>query len=244
LFFTGFILARYFHPIDPNAYGTPVEFGVILDNWIEIVQLTGVIATTWLLSPLSINSTLSGEGFGALGGHVYRYSNLNMLFLTIVLILIITWCVHSHNRKNPTTLLILLLGIILYSGLIVATRYVGHLSDLLHVRYAPILQLLATLFWTIAVSIFLAHRRRMLLAVLVIPISLLVFATIGYVSVNARKLIEESSFIGRVTYTLSQLNEFKFCNTPNQVIIFKEIQPSLSSQEMCTIVASVPGLID
>lgn len=243
LFFTGFILARYFHPIDPNAYGIPVEFGVILDNWIEIVQLTGVIATTWLLSPLSINSTLSGKGFQNLGEHVYNHQDLNLFVLSIILILIFTWCIQSHNRNNPISLFLLLLGIVVQSGIIVISRF-GPLQNLLHVRYAPILQLLATLFWSIAVINCLRHKRRVFASVFVLPISFLVFVTIGCVSMNARKLIEQSSDTGRVSQTSAQLDQFQYCSNPGRVYIFKEIQPSISSQEMCLIVASVSGLID
>lgn len=251
LFLAGYILAKNAHPIDPNAYGYPVNFTNVFNNPMKVIELTCVIAVSWLLSPISVSSVSSQSGFLSLGSEVGSIPNLFLVVLLFVLFPLVFWSLKSHLKHKPISMLLILLGIFIQAGFTVVARFVFYgqeesiqIQGLLHVRYAPVMQLLATLFWTFLFLACLSTRARLLTSICTYSIASLLLATLGLVLLSLPKSIANSSYIGRISYTTAQLDEFKKCVVPSEVTIFPDIQPSISSYTMCEITSTVSGLND
>ena len=250
LFLTGYMLAKFAHPIDPNAYGSPVDFEKIFNEPMQVIKLTCVIAFSWLLSPISVSSTSSQSGFFSLGSWVSSISSLYLVVLFFVLFPLVFWSLKSHQKHKPISVLLILFGIFIQAGFIVVSRlYFGQdeslqLQGLLHVRYAPIMQLLATLFWTFIFLSCLGSKRSLFTSFSTYSIASLLIATVSFVVLNLPKAIATSSDIGRISHTKAQLDEFKRCGVPLDVVVIKSIQPSIRSSTMCEITSTVSGLND
>lgn len=250
LFLTGYTLAKHAPPIDPNAFGHSVNLANVFDNPMRVIELTCIVAVSWLLSPISVSSVSSQSGFISLATEVASIPSLFLAVLFFVLFPLVFWSLKSRLKHMPISILLILFGIFIQAGFTVVARFVFYGQDeysqilgLLHVRYAPIMQLLATLFWIFLITA-LIQQKRVLSRVPAFVVSVLFLATTGWVLLNLPKSIAESSYSGRISKTNDQLNEFKNCSDPSSVDIYSEIQPSIPSALMCEITSSVSGLND
>lgn len=251
LFFIGYIVAKNSHPIDPNAYGSPIDLIAISKNFYLVIELTGVLAMSWLLSPISVFSTSSQSRFYSLGSNIDSVSHLNLVVLLLLFSFLILWILRSEKKHVPLSLLLLILGIVGQSGLIVISRFgffsesrSSQLQGFLHVRYAPILQLLATFFWMFLLITYMHGRRKRIPSAIPIVILILLITTTAWAALQLPKSIANSSDLGRISRTKDQLIEFKKCGDPSSVFIYGEIQPSIPSPLMCEITGTVSGLND
>ena len=256
---TGYTLAKYAPPIDPNALGHSVNLANVFDNPMKVIELTCIVAVSWLLSPISVSSVSSQSGFLSLGTEVASIPSLFLAVLFFVLFPLVFWSLKSRLKHMPISILLIFFGIFIQAGFTVVARFVFYEQEeyrqidgqeeylqivgLLHVRYAPIMQLLATLFW-IFLIIASIQQKRVLSRVPAFVVSVLFLATTGWALLNLPKSIAESSYSGRISKTNDQLNEFKKCSDPSSVVIYSEIQPSIPSALMCEITATVSGLND
>lgn len=229
-------------PIDPLAAGWPIDFQNVINNAWEILLIGSATLTTWLVTPLGIFLPSSEALFTAFGKEVLEHQVINLIVVAALFMGLLCRVLIRKFETQSLASLTFLVGMLMTALLVVASRF-GNTQSYLHIRYAPIMQLLGVLFWvcTILTLEFSTKRFRRIFS----RSLLFLFALTTAISfVRIESTIRDASYVGRRINTQLQLNELKSCDFSNTIAVYPEIQPSISSGTMCEIALTVRGLTD
>lgn len=227
-------IAFRFPPVDTTAIGVKPDLSVMTSNFWPILGWTLVMSIAWLSAPIMIfvpSGILKLEDVGAF----LENQRLTTTVAAILLYLLVGFHAKRGNRF-PLFLLIAMFG----ASLVVAAGRYGSFNSFFHERYAPVLGMIAALFWIGLLGDPKKEPRRgvrLAQSRYIISGLILLSTVVGVIRYPAT--LSNSSVQSRREQTNAQNYELSLCGTAHNVAIYGSIQIALSAADMCEIVASL-----
>jgi hypothetical protein len=238
LTFLGMEIAKRNNPTDSTAIGSQLDLVFVLTHLVEILKIAIVMATSWLIAPLTIvvpSGFINFEGFAE-----YLQDNFVLaLFLFSSMLFIALQISRSQVNHGRMVLFPGSIFISLYfSCLVVALGRYGNFGSFFHVRYGPVFSLYSFLYW---IAIFRCTHLKKTKRNVVINQGLagVVLATCLFSVLVFPWTLKSASFPGRIYETGTWVNNLKQCRSSEQIEVLRAIQPVMDGGRVCRIAKSL-----